>query len=263
MTKRNMIIGGLIILAIIAAITLNNFLQLRSLTKFPTSVEAGVSFQTIQSGRPEGSGCLNEIPTEGLAKELINLESRTVILGIGEGSMPDDEWAQFEPSLPIAKNINRNVMFDSDCFYRSPGAPVDCEGEACRITEEFMGYEWMELSAIDSQDCLPVGETGCGQPDLGVISVTVTRKCHQIIFEDEIYDLADPAGNRYVMHANATGTPDLSVVLPEGWTLEKVMLDEPLEVLPFGGGDNCYHNVLRDNLGQGYHQYIFAGETYP
>ncbi|MEM7134400.1 MAG: hypothetical protein AAF702_49480 [Chloroflexota bacterium] len=40
-------------------------------------------------------------------------------------------------------------------------------------------------------------------------------------------------------------------------------LDEPVEVLPFGGGDHCYHNVMHDNLGQGYHQYVFAGGTYP
>ncbi len=260
MTKRNILIGGLII---IAAIGLYNFLQLRSLTSFPTSEEAGVSFQTIQSSRPEDGECLNESDSAGLAKELINLETRTVIVGLGEGSMPDDEWAAFEPSLPVAKNINRNLLFDSDCFYRSPGAPVDCEGEACRIREEFEGYAWMALSIIDSQDCLPAGEADCGKPDPGVISVTVTRKCHQLIYEDEIYELADPAGNRYVMHATETGRVYLNAAIPDGWTLEKVSLDEPLEVLPFGGGDNCYHNVMRDNSGQGYHQYVFARETYP
>lgn len=156
---------------------------MQSLTKFPTSEEAGVSFQTIQSSRPEGGECLNESDSAGLAKELINLETRTVILGLGEGSMPDDEWAEFEPRLPVAKNINRNLLFDSDCFYRSPSAPVDCEGEACRIMEEFEGYptaldkcEWMALSIIDAQDCLPAGEADCGKPEPGVISITnVTR----------------------------------------------------------------------------------------
>jgi hypothetical protein len=37
------------------------------------------------------------------------------------------------------------------------------------------------------------------------------------------------------------------VPFPDGWTLAKVTLDEPLEV---GGGNNLYHNVLRYNLGQ-------------
>ena len=26
---------------------------------------------------------------------------------------------------------------------------------------------------------------------------------------------------------------------------------------------SCYHNVLRDNLLQSYHQYVFAGERWP
>lgn len=262
MTKQNVIAGIIVLVVIAGVIALYNFLQLRSLIQFPTSAEAGVSFQTIESSRPDGSDCLNQ-GTNGLAKELINLENRTVILRMGEGSMPDEEWAAFEPDLPIAKNINRNVMFNQHCFYRSPGAAVDCEGETCRITEDFVGYEWIELSIIDSQDCFPAGETNCGRPEPGVVSATVTRKCHQVIWENEIYDLTDPAGNRYVMHATETGNPDLNVELPIGWTLERVTIDEPLIVNPVGGGDNCYHNVMRDNLGQGYHQYVFAGESYP
>lgn len=99
--------------------------------------------------------------------------------------------------------------------------------------------------------------------DPGAIDVKVISKCHHVIFEDEIYELADPAGNRYVMHATDTGTPDLNASIPAGWTLARVELDEPLEIMPFGGGDNCFHNVLRDNLGQGYHQYVFARESYP
>ncbi len=122
----------------------------------------------------------------------------------------------------------------------------------------------MELSIVESQDCLPSADAGCSAAavDPNAISVTVTRKCHQIMFEDEMYELVDPVGNCYVMHATDTGTPDINVALPKDWTLTLVALDA-LVILPFGGGDNCYHNVLRDNLGQGYHQYIFAEDTYP
>lgn len=262
MTKRNILIGGVIIIAIILFVI---FQQFRSLTSFPTSEEAGVSFQTIQSSRPDGSSCLNEAGNAGLAKELINMQSRIIVVGAGEGSMPDAEWADYKPSLPWQKNIDRHTMFDDSCFYRSPEAPVNCEGDACRINQEYDGYEWMELSIVDSQDCLPTPDADCSAigVDEGAISVTVTRKCHQLVYEDEIFELVDIAGNRYVMHATDSGTPDLNAAIPAGWTLEKVSLDEPLEVLPFGGGDNCYHNVMRDNLGQGYHQYVFVGETYP
>ena len=65
------------------------------------------------------------------------------------------------------------------------------------------------------------------------------------------------------MHATETGEPSLDVVLPEGWTLKKVVLQEPLIVSPFGGGNDCYFNIVGDHLGQGYHQYIFADKTYP
>lgn len=32
-------------------------------------------------------------------------------------------------------------------------------------------------------------------------------------------------------------------------------------VLLFGGGDDCFHNVPRDNLARGYHHYVFADDT--
>jgi hypothetical protein len=34
-------------------------------------------------------------------------------------------------------------------------------------------------------------------------------------------------------------------------------------LLPFGGGDDCYYNVIRDNLVQSYHQIAYAADVYP
>jgi hypothetical protein len=42
-----------------------------------------------------------------------------------------------------------------------------------------------------------------------------------------------------------------------------VILKEPLIISPFGGGNECYYNIVGDNLGQGYHQYIFDDTVYP
>ena len=188
-----------------------------------------------------------------------------VVVGGGGNEMPDSEWADYKPRFPWQKNINRHTMFTDSCFYRSPTAPADCQGEECRVVHQVADYDWVELSTIDPQDCLPTQDAGCSAMAVepGAVDIKVISKCHQVIFEDEIYELADPAGNRYVMHATDTGTPDLNAAIPDGWTLEKVTLDEPLEIMPFGGGDACYHNVLRDNLGQGYHQYVFADKEYP
>lgn len=82
------------------------------------------------------------------------------------------------------------------------------------------------------------------------------------MFADSIYQLTDNKGNYYVMHATETGKPDTTVNLPIGWSLKKVILNEPLIISPFGGGNECYYNIVGDHLGQGYHQYIFADKFY-
>jgi len=265
MSRKTLILGGGILAVAVVVIVVAVLLTLRDLTSFPTSEEAGISFETIASTRPVDSTCLNEAGEAGLAKELVNLRERVVVVGAEPNLMPDDMWADYSPRFPWQKNINRNTLFDDHCFYRSPGVPVDCTGDECTIMRELDGYTWLELSAIEAQDCLPTPDAGCSADSVepGAISITVTSKCHQIIFTNEIYELVDPAGNHYVMHATDTGTPDLNAAIPDGWTLTRIELDEPLEVLPFGGGDNCYHNVLRDNLGQGYHQIFFAETQYP
>ena len=52
------------------------------------------------------------------------------------------------------------------------------------------------------------------------------------------------------MHATETGEPNLDVILPKGWTINKVNLQEPLVILPFGKGEDCYFNIVGDHLGQ-------------
>lgn len=265
MNKRNIIIGAIVVMVVIAV---GAFFVLQNLgISFPTSEEAGISFSTLASMRPEGSTCVNETgELEGIAKEIISTEDFVVSLAFGDNEISDSAWEDYSPSSPYRKNINRDTLFNNHCFYRSPDAPVDCEGNDCSVIRELDGYTWMELSQVESQDCFADEGASCGSRgvDAGAISVTVTRKCHQLIYEDEIYDLVDPVGNRYVMHATAGDEPDLNAEgLPDGWFIELVELDEPLVILPFGGGDNCFHNVMRDNLGQGFHQYMFVGDTYP
>lgn len=266
MTKRNIIMGAVGIVAIIAAIGVYNIYQVRSF-EFPTEAESGVSFQTTPSIRPEGSTCLNQEEGEeaGKAKELMNIDTRLVVIGFGDNSMPNDEWSDYKPSLPWAKNVDRRMTVDSSCIYRSPAAPADCEGAACSAIQEEADYEWVELAIVHSQNCFPTADAGCSATEIepGALDIKVMSKCHVLVWEDEIYELVDPAGNRYVMQATEVGTPDLNPTLPEGWTLNLVTLEEPLVLPPHGGGDNCYHNVLKDHLAQTYHQYVFVEETYP
>jgi hypothetical protein len=98
----------------------------------------------------------------------------------------------------------------------------------------------------------------------GYVSINTIDKCQRMQYDGpSIYELSDGQGNLYVMHAADDGTPDLSPTLPEGWTLTERTLEEPLVLLPFGGGNSCYFNIIRDNLVQSYHQYAYAGEQYP
>ena len=101
------------------------------------------------------------------------------------------------------------------------------------------------------------------KPEEGYLVVKIIKKCQMLRFENKIYQLTDNKGNYYVMHATETGKPNLDVILPKGWTIKKVALQEPLVILPFGKGEDCYFNIVGDHLGQGYHQYKYANAYYP
>jgi len=107
------------------------------------------------------------------------------------------------------------------------------------------------------------GKTDILKPDKGHLVIKTIQKCQTVIFTDSIFQLTDNKGNCYVMHATETGKPDTTASLPDGWSLKKIILKEPLIISPFGGGNECYYNIVGDNLGQGYHQYIFSDAVYP
>ena len=110
-------------------------------------------------------------------------------------------------------------------------------------------------------DLVPAGEkTDWMKPAPGHLVIKTIRKPQVMRWDGPIYRLTDGHGNYYIMHATETGTPTLDVALPAGWSLAKVELDKPLVITPSQGG---YYNVVGDCLGQGYHQYVFAGPTWP
>jgi len=145
---------------------------------------------------------------------------------------------------------------------RSPNAKPDCEDKKCIIEREIKGYSWIELADPIAIDFIPK-ETDTMKPEEGHLTVKVIKKCQVIVFEDEIYEMSDGKGNKYVMHATETGTPNLNVKLPLGYSIKRVQLDRPLVIVPFGDKGDCYLNIVGDHLGQGYHQYKYATEYYP
>lgn len=264
MKRRSVMIGLGFAVFVLLMVGASVLFYVRSLIE-PKPLE--ISYATVQTAMPEGASCAggNE-DSPGIAKEILNLSTDDIFVAGGDNPIPDQVWADYRFRLPYSKNSTRNLLFNGSCFFRSPDVPADCQGEACFTISEIADYTWLKLTAIAGQECFPDAEGCKGQTvEAGYISINTISKCHRIVYEGPtIYDLADDKGNRFVMHATETGTPDLeNPVLPEGWTLSAREISEPLELLPFGGGDDCYYNVVRDNIVQSYHQYAYAGETYP
>ncbi|GAB4520743.1 MAG: hypothetical protein OHK0046_31370 [Anaerolineae bacterium] len=263
MSRNILIIIGAVV-AVLAVAGFMVFSYIRELTA-PKPLE--ITYATVQSSLPETYACAGgSEDSPGVAKEILNLETDDIFVAGGDNPMPDDVWADYRFRLPILKNSTRNLLFDQSCFYRSPDATVTCSGDSCFTLEEIVDYSWLKLTTVAGNDCYP-DASGCSGDEVkpGYVSINTIAKCHRIVYEGPtIYELADGQGNRYVMHATETGVPDVDgPELPEGWTLQAVTIDEPLVLLPFGGGDECYYNVIRDNLVQAYHQIEYAGEQYP
>ena len=223
-----------------------------------TAKEIGLQFSTEQSKLPDTLHWRKI----GFAKELINQKDMIVVISGGTNPIPLDKWDDFKPSMPYRKNIDRHLLFQQTAFYRSPNTDVNCTEADCIKKRDYKGYTWVELAKPICVDYVG-GKTDMLKPEKGHLVIKTIQKCQAVMFTDSIYQMTDNKGNYYVMHATETGKPDTSAVLPAGWTLKKVTLKEPLIISPFGGGNDCYYNIVGDHLGQGYHQYIFADKIYP
>lgn len=263
MSRKTVLISLSVVVVIIAIVGGGFFLYINNLMQFkPLSI----SYATVQTNKPDGASCLGDGDNPGIAKEILNLESDDIFVAGGDKAITDDVWKNFNVSLPYIKNSTRHLMFDLSCFFRSPDAVADCDGESCFTKEVIFDYSWLKLTTVAGQSCFP-DASGCSGQTVkpGYVSITTIAKCHEITWSGPlIYDLSDGNGNKYIMHATETGQPDIEhVILPTGWTLETRVIDQPLTLLPFGGEDNCYYNVLRDNVVQSYHQYEYSTVQYP
>ena len=226
---------------------------------FDSVEEAGIKYATKPAFELPANTQWQQI---GTAKELINIKESLVIISDGNNAIPKEAWDDLKVRLPWQKNIERNLMFTKTFFLRSPDAPSDCQGAACKTNIDYKGYTWTALASPLAVDYIP-SKTDMLKPEEGHLVVKVIKKCQVIVFENEIYQMSDGKGNLYAMHATETGTPNLNAILPEGFTIQKVALKEPLVIIPFGEKEDCYLNIVGDHLGQGYHQYQYASDFYP
>lgn len=223
-----------------------------------TAKEVQLKFSTEKSKLPETLNW-NKI---GFAKELINQKEMIVVISGGTNPIPLDKWNEFKPTLPYRKNLDRHLLFQQTAFYRSPNTDVNCKEANCLKQREYKNYTWVEMAKPICIDFVG-GKTDMLKPEKGHLVIKTIQKCQTVMFTESIFQLSDNKGNFYAMHATETEKPDTSVSLPLGWTIKQVFLKEPLIISPFGGGNECYYNIVGDHLGQGYHQYIFADSVYP
>lgn len=230
----------------------------------PTSKDANVSYSTEVSAWPTSPTCLNPpVPTQ-FAKEVLIGSRREVVIAGGANPIPDDKWASYQPSLGNRKNSDRHLLFSTSCFSRSPGRPASCITDDCRDEIELDGYTWVGLSKIYAADCLPSAKACDGtSAKPGGLLFVIIEKCHELIFTGDVIFLSGPNGEKAIMHATSNGVPTTNVVLPDGWTLNRETLAVPLTVHPFGGGDRCFYNIIRDSKLQSYHQITYSGPSYP
>ncbi len=225
----------------------------------PTSEELGLRYVTKPAFEMPENIAWEKV---GFAKEIINSKEKMVYYGAGSNPISMKEWDNFKVKFPWVRNLDRNLLFSKTVFLRSPSAMSNCKGTDCLKEKEYQGYSWVELAHPQAIDFIPE-KTDTKKPAEGHLVVKVIKKCQLVVWENEIFELSDDKGNKFVMHATESGTPNLDVILPTGYTLQKVTIDEPLTLVPFGEGEDCYFNIVGDHLGQGYHQYKYANEYYP
>ncbi|MGD1840050.1 MAG: hypothetical protein ACFB0B_04020 [Thermonemataceae bacterium] len=226
---------------------------------FPTAKEAALQFETKSAYQIDENDHWREI---GFASELINVKEKIVVVHGGDIPITPKEWASFKPIFPWKRNLDRTLHFDKTHFMRSPSKPRDCKGKDCYEIISYKGYTWLTLAQPIAVDFIP-DKTDITKPEPGHLVIKTIKKCQSIRFDDHFYQLSDGKGNLYALHATEKKHPDLNVVLPKNYTLKKVALTEPLIINPFGNDEACYHNILGDHLGQGYHQYKYADTHYP
>ncbi len=241
----------LIILVLLGVITTSCF-------KIELLEDTGIRYSTVSS-----TGPADTLWTQiGLAKEIININEQLVYISGGENPVAVENWDDFKPRLPWLKNIDRQLLFDSTYFYRSPGVSSNCT--YCEIHIDYKQHTWVKLAEIVGITYIP-DETSLNNVEPGHLKIQTIEKCQLLYYEagSTVYDLMDNKGNYYIMHATENGNPTTDVDLPEGWTISTRVLSSPFTLGPFGGGDNCYFNIVGDHLGQGYHQYIYANDYFP
>jgi|GEM_PF-341773 len=252
---------GITIFMIIFAITA----LLTSCLSPPSLGKAGISFDTTLMKIPKNIKWASYKD----AFEMIHPFKMTVVFEdasdpITKNPISAKEWLKFKSPFPWMKNQSRKLMFNAAYFVGSPSViksgNTSANTDSNYVILDIGSYSWLELAKVKARTIYPGGRKASGMnPKAGQLIFTTVIKPQINRYVNEIYQMTDGKGNYFVMHATVTGKPRLDVKLPNGWILNLVKIDKPLIVTPTVNG---YVNIIGDNLGQGYHQYIYADDRF-
>ena len=181
--------------------------------------------------------------------------------------MTYEEFTTYPSQVGIwSLNTPRNLQFQTNCFFKSPSTPTSCESGDCIVNRAIKALNdttWAELALNVCAGYYPSGDTdiALGPAPEGQMLVAPISKCQNMTFEGPTeWILTDEFGNDYIMHASGANTTDAvneaaeTAVLPEGWSLKQIDLDEPFTIFPdMDDEGNCYYTVVRDSSDNSYH----------
>ena len=110
---------------------------------FPTAEEAGIKYSAQPAFQVPENIQWREV---GLAKELINVKEKMVIISGGSNPLPIHHWKELKVSFPWQKNIDRNILINKTALVRSPNASSNCVQSDCFTEREYKDYSWIELA---------------------------------------------------------------------------------------------------------------------
>ena len=164
---------------------------------FPTTQQAGIRYSTQPAFQVPNDMKWKEV---GIAKELININEKMVIISGGSNPLQLNQWEELKVRYPWKKNIDRHILIKKTALVRSPNASPNCNGSNCLIERDYKSYSWFELAQHFAIYFIP-SKTNMLKQQKGYLVVKIIKKCQILRFEDEIYQLTDNKGNYYVMHA--------------------------------------------------------------
>ena len=86
---------------------------------FSTTKQAGIKYSTRPAFQVPEDMKWKEV---GLAKELININEKMVIISGGSNPLPLTQWEELEVRFPWKKNIDRHILINKTALVRSPDA---------------------------------------------------------------------------------------------------------------------------------------------